>query len=197
MKTGKAILAATLIFSLASTGCTAKWLSVALADLPVLVQMALNIGGLVTTVESGKQLTATEIAAIQNISVQATKDLTLLQALYNEYEKNPGTDTLQKIQAAIVDIQANLPALLAAAHIADPLLAARVTAAVELVLATVAAFAQLIPPASKATQKRFVLLRAITRPASGQATVTVPTPQDLRQRWNDNVCYGSAACTVR
>ncbi len=45
----KAALAVLLAISLLATGCTAQWISVALADLPVLLQMALNIGSLVTT----------------------------------------------------------------------------------------------------------------------------------------------------
>ena len=52
----KAALAVLLAISLLATGCTAQWISVALADLPVLLQMALNIGSLVTTLQSGQQL---------------------------------------------------------------------------------------------------------------------------------------------
>ncbi len=54
----KALLAATLCISLLATDCTAQWISIALADLPVLTQMALNIAALVSTLESGKQLSA-------------------------------------------------------------------------------------------------------------------------------------------
>jgi len=44
---------------------------VALADLPVLTQMALNIAALVATLQSGKQLTPAEVQAIRNISAEA------------------------------------------------------------------------------------------------------------------------------
>jgi hypothetical protein len=43
----KAVFAVVLCLSLATTGCTAEWIKVALADLPGLTQMALNIVSLV------------------------------------------------------------------------------------------------------------------------------------------------------
>ena len=51
------MLSVVLSISLIATGCSAQWISVALADLPVLTQMALNIAALVATLQSGKQLT--------------------------------------------------------------------------------------------------------------------------------------------
>jgi hypothetical protein len=47
-----------LSISLIATGCSAQWTSVALADLPVLIQMALNISTIVTTLQSGQQISA-------------------------------------------------------------------------------------------------------------------------------------------
>ena len=144
----KTVLAIVLSISLLATGCSAQWLSIALADLPVLIQMALNIGTIVTTFESGQQISAAEAAAIQNISAQASKDLNLLATLYNDYKANPSASALQKIQSVIADINQSLPALLLAAHIGDPVLSARVTAGVNLILTTVASFATLIPQTS-------------------------------------------------
>jgi DUF1680 family protein len=141
----KIALVIVLSASMLAIGCSAQWISVALADLPVLTQMALNIAALVATLQSGKQLSPTEASAIQNISAEASKDLTLLQTFYNDYKANPNTDTMQKIQNVIADINQNLPALLQAAHISDPTLAARVTAGVNLILTTVSSFASLIP----------------------------------------------------
>jgi hypothetical protein len=147
------VLAFVLSLSLITTGCSAQWISVALADLPVLTQMALNIAALVSTLQSGKQLTPAEAVAIQNISAEASKDLTLLQALYNSYKANPSPDILQKIESLIPDTNQNLPALLQAAHINDPALSARITAAVNLILTTVSTFASLIPQAPTAAPR--------------------------------------------
>jgi len=174
----KVTVVALLLLSLLATGCSAQWISVALADLPVLVQMALNIGTVVTTLQSGQQLSAADAAAIQNISNEASKDLNLLQALYNDYQANANTATIQKIQGVIADINTNLPALLQAAHISDAALSVRITAAVNLILATVNSFASLIP-ASSATAVQAQMTRQ---------KVAVPHAADLKKQWNQQVC---------
>lgn len=172
----RVVLVFVLSISLIATGCSAQWISVALADLPVLTQMALNIAALVATLQSGKQLTPSEAQAIQNLSAEASKDLTLLQSLYNAYKVNPNTDTLQKIQSMIQETNQELPALLQAAHISDPALSARITAAVNLILTTVSSFASLIPQTSSPT------------PRTARRATIIPQPKDLKQQWNQQVC---------
>jgi hypothetical protein len=172
------VLAIVLSISLLATGCSANWISVALADLPVLTQMALNIGTIIATLQSGKQINPTEAAAIQNISDQASKDLNLLATLYNEYKANPSASALQKIQSVIADINQSLPALLQAAHIGDPVLSARVAAGVNLILTTVASFATLIPQTS--TQ--------LTAAKVTRQQIAIPKASDLKKQWNQQVC---------
>jgi len=172
----KAVLAGVLCVALVATGCTAQWISVALADLPVLTQMALNIATLVTALRTAQQISPAETAAIQNISTEASKDLNLLQSLYNQYKAAPDTGTLAKIQSTISEINQNLPALLAAAHISDPVIAARVTAGVNLVLTTVESFAALMP-ATVRTSRRI----------AGQK-LAIPSASDLKRQWNQQVC---------
>jgi hypothetical protein len=192
----KMVLAIVLSISLLATGCSAQWIGIALADLPVLTQMALNIGTIVTTLQSGKQVSSADAAAVQNISAQASKDLNLLEALYNEYKSNPSATALQKIQRVIAEINQNLPALFQAAHIGDPVLEARVAAAVNLILTTVASFAALMPQnsAQPTAQK-------ITR-----QQVAIPKASDLKKQWNQQVCgpasnsaldFSAAGCAVR
>jgi hypothetical protein len=192
----KTVLAIVLSISLLATGCSAQWISIALADLPVLTQMALNIGTIITTLQSGQQINAIDAAAIQNISAQASKDLNLLESLYNEYKSNPSTSALQKIQNVIADINQSLPTLLQAAHIGDPLLSARVGAGVNLILTTVASFAALIP--QSAVQ---LMSQKVAHPV-----VAVPKASDLKKQWNQQVCgpasnsaldFSSAGCLVR
>jgi hypothetical protein len=174
----KTLLVMLLCLSLLATGCSAQWIKVALADLPVLLQMALNIGMLVTTLQSGQQLSSSEAAEIQNISNEASRDLNLLQTLYNEYEASPSPNTLQKIQNAIADINQNLPALLQAAHVSDPVLSTRITAAVNLILSTVNSFAALIPQSAAP-----VMAQKVAR-----KTMAVPKASDLKKQWNQQVC---------
>ena len=181
----KATLVVLLSLSLLATGCSATWISVALADLPVLLQMALNIGTVVTTLESGKQLTSAEAAAIQNISSQASKDLNLLQTLYSQYKATPNASTLQKIQSAIADMNENLPALLQASHVDDPVVAARITAGVNLILSTVNSFAALMPQTAAPTQ-----------PQAAASKASIPHAADLKKQWNHQVCGPSGTAAL-
>ena len=192
----KTVLAIVLSISLLATGCSAQWLSIALADLPVLIQMALNIGTIITTFESGQQISAAEAAAIQNISAQASKDLNLLATLYSDYKANPSASALQKIRSVIADINQSLPALLLAAHIGDPVLSARIAAAVNLILSTVASFSALMPQTSVRSSAQ-----KVTRQQSA-----IPNASDLKKQWNQQVCgpainsalnFGTAGCLVR
>jgi hypothetical protein len=158
--------------------------------------MALNIGTIIATLQSGQQISAADAAAIQNISSQASKDLNLLETLYNEYKTNPTASALQKIQSVIADINQSLPALLLAAHIGDPVLSARVAAGVNLILTTVASFAALIPQTS---------MRA-TAQKTARRGVAVPKASDLKKQWNQQVCgptnnpaldFSTAGCALR
>ena len=192
----KTVLAIALSISLIATACSAQWISVALADLPVLTQMALNIGTIAATLDAGTQINPIDVAAIQNISAQASKDLNLLATLYNEYKSDPTASALEKIQSVIADINQSLPALLQAAHISDPVLSTRIAAAVNLILTTVASFGALIPQSSAQLAARTV----VRRPA------VLPTPSDLKKQWNQQVCgptgnssldFGAHGCALK
>ena len=192
----KTVLAIALSISLIATACSAQWISVALADLPVLTQMALNIGTIAATLDAGTQINPIEVAAIQNISAQASKDLNLLATLYNEYKSDPTASALQKIQSVIADINQSLPALLQAAHISDPVLSTRIAAAINLILTTVASFGALIPQSSAQLAARTV----VRQPA------VLPTPSDLKKQWNQQVCgptgnssldFGAHGCALK
>ncbi|HJT70118.1 MAG TPA: hypothetical protein VJ731_07965 [Terriglobales bacterium] len=171
----KPFLALVLAIGFATTGCSAEWINVALQDLPVLTQMALNIATLVTSLSSGQQASVADVAVIQNISAQASRDLNLLQVLYSEYKASPSASTLQKVQSAIGNLNQNLPALLQSAHISNPTLSARTTAAVNLILTTVNSFASLMPHTSV--------------PAARQAPkAALLHPNDLKKQWNQQIC---------
>ncbi len=168
-----------------ATGCSADWIKVALADLPILTQMALNIGTVVTSLQSGEQLSPAEAAAIQNISTQASKDLNLLQALYNDYQQNPNAGTIQKIQDAITDLNQNLPALLQSTHISNPVMSSKIAAAVSLILTTVNSFALLMPKTSMQASAQ------ISRPKP-----VLPQAADLKKQWNQHICGPSGNAAV-
>jgi len=173
--TSKILLALVLAISLAATGCSAQWVNLALQDLPVLTQMALNIATVVRTLASGQQASPADTAVILNLSAEASRDLNLLQSLYSEYKADPSATTLQKIQNVISDLNQNLPALLESAHIANPVLSARITAAVNLILTTVNSFAALMPHASSSNAQK-----ALAGP--------LPRAKDLKRQWNQQIC---------
>jgi len=170
-----ALLALVLAISVAVTGCSAQWINIALQDLPVLTQMALNVATLVSTLAAGKQASAADVAVIQNISAQASRDLNLLQTLYSNYKANPSGTTLQKIQDVVSDLNQNLPTLLESAHISNAMLSARITAAVNLILSTVNSFAALMPQKSPTTSQKI------------QAG-PLPHTKELKKQWNQQVC---------
>jgi hypothetical protein len=171
----KSAHALVLAIALASAGCSTQWINIALQDLPVLTQMALNLANLVSVLASGKQASAAETAVIQNISVQASRDLNLLQSLCADYKSSRSSATLQKIQEVTADLNRNVPALLQSAHIANPVLSARVAAAVNLILSTVNSLASLMPQNAPATSR-----------IAEQAQL--PSASELKRQWNQQVC---------
>ncbi len=173
----KIFLAMVLAISLAATGCGAQWINLALQDLPVLTQMALNMAAVVSTLASGSHTSAADTAVVQNISAQASRDLNLLQSLYSEYKASPSAATLQKIQNVISGLNQNLPAQLESAHIANPVLSARITVAVNLILTTVNSFAALMPQTSRSAS-------TMQKARSGP----LPGAKDLKKTWNQQIC---------
>ncbi len=173
----KCVLAAALAAALVAVGCSTRWMSVALEDLPVLTQMALNIATVVATLQTEKEVSLPESAAIQNISAEASRDLNLLQTLCNEYKQNADASTLNEIETTIATINTSLPSMLQAARISDPVLLTRVSAAMNLIVSTVNSFAALMPQT-----------RASTSQKSAAEKASIPDAGQLRASWNRQVC---------
>jgi len=171
----KFLLALVLALLTATIGCTPQWINVAVQDLPVLTQTALNIATLMSTLASGKQASTADVAAIQNISAQASRDLNLRKRFTTNTRPIRHNTTLQKIQNVIADVSQNLPSLLQAAHISNPTLSARVTAAVNLIVSTVNSVASLMPQSSAATSRKL-------------HTQPLLHAKDLKKQWNLQVC---------
>ncbi len=182
----KTILLLLLCISILAAGCNADWISVALADLPVVLQMALNIGNLPHAFQTGQQLSPAEVAAIQNISDEASRDLNLLKSLCDDYKTNPKDSTIQQIGRTIADLNQNLPVLLASAHIKDGALSAGITAAVTLILNTVNSFAALIPNSSDHSAAK-----------AERRNATAPVhPRELKKQWNTQVCSATTGVVL-
>lgn len=187
-----ALLALVLALAIATTGCSSQWIKVALQDLPVLTQMALNVATLAAGFTSSQQANAADAAVVQNISAQASRDLNLLQSLYSDYKMSPNSSTLQQIQNAIGDLNQNLPALLESAHISNPALTTRVTAAVNLILTTVNSFAALMPQGTS-TQKPSIAKTHEAAQTSSHRKSSLPSVKDLKAQWNQQVCAADSS----
>jgi hypothetical protein len=78
----------------------------------------------------------------------------------------------------IGDLNQNLPAVLQSAHISNPTLSVRITAAVNLILTTVNSFASLMPQNTPVTARK-------------SAVAPLPHASDLKKQWNQQVCAPS------
>jgi hypothetical protein len=74
----------------------------------------------------------------------------------------------------ISNLNQNLPALLESAHISNATLAARISAAVNLILSTVNNFAALMPQKTAATGRRLA--------------IAPPNATQLKRQWNQQIC---------
>ena len=77
----KCVLAMALVASLIAVGCSTQWISVALEDLPVLTQMALNIATLVTTLQGARisdPVLLTRLSAAVNLIVSTVNSFAAL-----------------------------------------------------------------------------------------------------------------------
>lgn len=169
------------VVMLNTTACNPAWINIALNDLPILVQIALNIVGLKSAVQ-GQPPSPEEEAAVKNISNEAATDLKLVQTLYQDYKAAPSDSKRDAILAGIQTVQTNLTGLLATFHVKNDDLQSRVVASVNLVLGVVSSIALLVPGAPNPTNA------AIGPP---------PTAHTIKARYNANVCRGVLSCELK
>ncbi|MGA8169192.1 MAG: hypothetical protein WB813_18060, partial [Candidatus Acidiferrales bacterium] len=82
----KASLCTILSIALVLAGCSVSWISTALADLPVITQVALNITSIVAAAQGKGQASPAATDEIQGIANQVKSDLTLIQSLITSYQ---------------------------------------------------------------------------------------------------------------
>ncbi|MHB8484227.1 MAG: hypothetical protein ACYDCM_00650 [Candidatus Acidiferrales bacterium] len=140
-------LAIALSVAMVVTACNTSWINTALADLPVLVQIAENIASIVAAAQgqAGNPQTSAEIQAVAST---AKTGLLAIQALVNSYNAAPAaqkTTILGQIDAGLTAVQANLQQILTAARILNPQLQATITGIVTLAEGTLLALQSLVP----------------------------------------------------
>jgi hypothetical protein len=175
----KASVCTILSVALILAGCSTSWISAALADLPVITQVALNIASIVSMAQGNGQTSPAVTSQVQAIANQVKSDLTLVQSLITSYQSATAAEkpaVVQKIAAALSDVQANMNAILTSVHVNDAALEATITAAVGVAVTTVASIQSLLP-ASPAP----VSAAAATSHAASARTSAVSKPPSAKQ----------------
>lgn len=140
-------LAIALSVAMVATACNTSWMSTALADLPVLVQIAENIASIVAAAQgqAGNPQTSAEI---QDVASTTKTGLLAIQALVNSYNAAPAaqkTTILGQIDAGLTAVQANLQQILSAVKVLNPQLQATITGIITLAEGTLLAIQSLVP----------------------------------------------------
>ena len=170
-------LAIALSVAMFTAACNTSWIQTALADLPVLVQIAENIAAIVGAAQwqaGNTQVTAT----IEAIAATSKTGLEAIQALVNSYNAAPAAQKASiagEIDAGLAAVQANLQQILTAARVLNPQLQATITGIVTLAEGTLLAIQTLVP-AAKAGPKA--------------AQVRPPSPAALKASYNAIVLQG-------
>jgi hypothetical protein len=185
----KASLCTLLSLALILAACSTSWISTALADLPVITQVALNIAGIVAAAQGKGQASPAVTGEVQSIANQVQSDLTLVQSLITSYQSasaaaKPGI--VQKISAALADVQSNLNAILTAVHVNDAALQATIAAAVGVAVSTVASIAALLPAsaASASTASAASASAASARVTKSTPALKPPSASQLKHEFN-------------
>jgi len=129
------------------TACNTSWISTALADLPVLVQIAENIAAIVAAAQ-GQAENQQVAAQIQAVADTAKTGLEAVQALVNSYNAAPAAQKatiLGQIDTGLTAVQANLQQILSAARLVNPQLQATITGIITLAEGTLLAIQALVP----------------------------------------------------
>jgi hypothetical protein len=136
----KMITAVILSMTLVISGCSTKWIDVALADIPVLVNLVTSIIGLYNSdPQVGKE--------VQEYAAEAGSDLQILKALIDEYNSQPSSvraSTKARIAAVLTEISGHFNDILTAAHVHNTNSAQHIAQAVQVAILTVNTISALV-----------------------------------------------------
>src|SRR5437879_4530365 len=184
-KVPTAILALTLSFTATNYACnTQAWLNAIGQYLPLAIQIAKSIVSLI--VVFNPSASQEDQGYVNSIGDEATRDYQLLQSLYQQYKATPNASTQAAIENTLTLIVNNLPQLLSTGHIKDPSLAAKVTAAVNILVTVADTIIAQMPVKSPQ-------LRA--RKAQARIAAAGFSPSAVKVQWDTLVCAGNSACT--
>jgi hypothetical protein len=130
-------------------GCnTQQWLTVLQQDLPVLVQIALSIAGIVGAAKGSGGVDPAIATEIQTASTEVSAGLKAIQDLVASYktaEASQKQTILGEIIAGLTAVQGNLQEVLSVAHVSNVALQTTISTSIGLALSAVLAILTLMP----------------------------------------------------
>lgn len=125
-------------------GCNAStWLTIALNDLPTILQIVTSIISIVGAASGAS--TAAAVAAANTAAQKAKDAITEAQAFLAQYQANKTNTLLGNVDDALATAQAQLGAILSILNINNPTLQAVLSAAIGSALTIIVAVQSLIP----------------------------------------------------
>jgi hypothetical protein len=134
--------------AVSQAGCNTAWIQTALNDLPVLIQIAIQILSIVGAAQGKGQLDPALAAQIQSVGAQVQTDLQTLQNLVNSYQAADATakpGILNQVKVLLGTVQSNLQAMLVAFHVTNQALQNTVSTVLAIAMTTVLSIQTLLP----------------------------------------------------
>jgi hypothetical protein len=179
----KKFLALVLVACLTLAACSTSWIAQAQAIVQVMLPAAINILSLVSAF-SGAKVDPQVVAEMTQVTSEVNADLNQLSALLADYNNLPPAQKatrIQQINDVLNILQQHTNDLLAAAHIKDAVLQAKVTAVINLVISEVQSIESLIP-----------ILQG-NKSAKSARAMNYVSAQQFRQRYNATMTAPTAA----
>lgn len=173
-----AVLPAASALTIGTTGCSTAWIDTAIKDIPTAEAIANSVLQIVALASGNGTLDSVIGGLITTAGNLVTAGLATLESLINDYKAAPSASTLDKIDAALTDLQTNLGSILTTAGIKDANLQIAISTAVGLAIAVVSSIQTLIPAAPVSSAVRRAASVSLVKPT------IVPTAAQISSLYN-------------
>lgn len=175
---GSALVAAATTTSLVSLGCSTDWISTAIQDLPTAENIVQSLAAIIAAA-TGNALIVPAVSALIDAAIKSVSlGLSTLQSLITGYKVTKDGSILDKIDAALTDLQSNLSSIFEIAGIKNTSLQTAIFTAVGLLISVVSAIQTLIPAAPAASSLRKA------GPNKLRKVTIIPTADQIRSQVN-------------
>jgi hypothetical protein len=178
--------------TIGTTGCSTAWIDTAIKDIPTAESIAQGVLQIVALASGNGTLDAAIGGLITTAGNLVTAGLTTLESLINDYKATPSGSTLDKIDAALTDLQTNLGSILTISGIKDANLQIAISSAIGLAIAVVSSIQTLVPAAPTSSAVRRAAAVSLVKPT------IVPTAAQISSLYNSIVVlHGFAQFQVK